>query len=324
MIWFALLLFVIGLFFSAFFSGSETGFYRVNRVRLVLDALSGDRVAGLLLRLTNNPALFVATTLIGNNVANNITSFAIVLGAGQLPESQRGLAEGLLPLLISPVIFVYGELLPKNLFFQAPNRLLRVGGPLFLVCAVFFAPLAGVLWALGRLLQSLVGQTPLRVQLTLARKELGQLLREGQEAGILRPVQRQLAQALVRISPRPISAFLIPIGRIVSVPMAASKSDVYRLARRQRAADIPVRDSGGREFVGYVNIVALHLSAGERVKHIDPLPRLPHDLSHAAALVRLRADGAHLALVVDDQDAPIGMISADHLVDELFRGEQAN
>jgi len=78
-IWLALFLLAAGIFLSAFFSGSETGFYRVSRIRLVLDGLGGDRMARLILWMTNNPSLFVATTLIGNNLANYMTSLAIVL-----------------------------------------------------------------------------------------------------------------------------------------------------------------------------------------------------------------------------------------------------
>ena len=74
----ALGLFVVGMLLSALFSGSETGFYRVSRVRLLIDALSGDRTAKWLLWASNNPAAFVATALVGNNVANYLTSRAIV------------------------------------------------------------------------------------------------------------------------------------------------------------------------------------------------------------------------------------------------------
>ncbi len=77
-------LFAVGLLLSAFFSGAETGFYRVTRVRIVLDALAGDRIARGLLWLTNRPYLFVATTLVGNNIANYLTSLAAVMGAQRL------------------------------------------------------------------------------------------------------------------------------------------------------------------------------------------------------------------------------------------------
>src|SRR4030042_4148185 len=80
-IWVALVLAGVGLFCSALFSGLETGFYRATRVRLVLDALGGDPISRGLVWLTNHPTLFVATVLVGNNLANYLVSLSIVMGA---------------------------------------------------------------------------------------------------------------------------------------------------------------------------------------------------------------------------------------------------
>ncbi len=132
MMWAALGLGMCGLFLSAFFSGSETGFYRATRLRLVLDAMGGDRIARGLLFLTNHPALFVATALVGNSAANSLISLAAVIAMGRLfphPEA----AEIMATIALAPIVLVYGELLPKNLFLQAPNRLLRRGGGAVLV-----------------------------------------------------------------------------------------------------------------------------------------------------------------------------------------------
>ena len=170
------LLFVAGLALSAFFSGAETGFYRVTRVRLVLDGLGGDWIARSLLWLTNNPTLFVATTLIGNNLANYLTSLSMVMGTHLLLGGDSFLVEMLVPIALAPIVFIYGELMPKNLFYSAPNMLLRRGGPLFLFFTVLFAPISALLWGVGRLLERILGQAPLRVQLALARSELQQIL----------------------------------------------------------------------------------------------------------------------------------------------------
>jgi Mg2+/Co2+ transporter CorB len=124
---------LIGVLLSAFFSGSETGFYRVNRVRLVLDSRGGDLIARGLLYLTNNPSLFVATTLIGNNLANYVTSLAIVLITQEFFAPEAHVAELVAPIALSPLLFVYGELLPKRLYYHAPYRLLRRGGQLLLM-----------------------------------------------------------------------------------------------------------------------------------------------------------------------------------------------
>ena len=73
-----LILFVVGLALNAFFSGSETGMYRVSRMRLLLDALDGSWMSRGLLWLSNHPAMFIATALIGNNIANFTVSLGIV------------------------------------------------------------------------------------------------------------------------------------------------------------------------------------------------------------------------------------------------------
>ena len=105
MIWVALILLIVGVSLSAFFSGSETGFYRVNRVRLVMESMEGDRLYKYLLYMANNPQLFVATALVGNNIANYLTSLAIVLIAQEVFAPHSGLAEILAPIILAPILF---------------------------------------------------------------------------------------------------------------------------------------------------------------------------------------------------------------------------
>ncbi|MFV2070846.1 MAG: CNNM domain-containing protein, partial [Pirellulales bacterium] len=167
-----LLLLVLAVLLSAFFSGSETGFYRATRVRLVLDARRGDSIARGLLWLTNRPTLFVATTLVGNNVANWLASLAIVMGVHHLFSESSHVPEVIGPIVMAPVVFLYGELLPKHVFYLAPNRLLRRCGPLLLICTALFLPVSGLLWGISRILASLMGSSSRPVQLTLARREL--------------------------------------------------------------------------------------------------------------------------------------------------------
>ena len=116
----AAILFLVGLFLSAFFSGTETGLYRVSRTRLVLDGLSGSRAARGIVWLLNHPAIFVATALVGNNLANYLTSLAVVM-AGAAWFGAGSAAELLGPMLMTPLVFVLGELLPKYLFFTLPT-----------------------------------------------------------------------------------------------------------------------------------------------------------------------------------------------------------
>ena len=320
MIGWIVLIFAVGIFLSAFFSGSETGFYRVTRVRLVIKALAGDRISRGLLWLTNNPALFVATTLVGNNVANYLTSLSIVL-AVQLLIGESSLAELAAPVFLAPLLFVYGESLPKNLFYYAPNKLLHRAGPLFLVFTVLFLPIAVVLWLFGRVLARVVGEAPERIQLRLARSELAQVLEEGHDAGVLRPSQRRLAQGLFAVANVPVVQHSTPVGRMPTVQRGTSKTEVFRLARRHRLAAIPVEEGTGRkrELVGYVRIIDLHLSAGDKVEEVRPLVELPAHTTHIAALIRLESSDELLARVTEKDGTTVGLLNVRKLTEPLFR-----
>ena len=319
MVWILLML-LAGVFLSAFFSGSETGFYRVTRVRLVIKALGGDRIARGLLWLTNNPSLFVATTLIGNNSANYITSLAIVLAVQSL-FGQSPLAELAAPIVLAPVLFVYGELLPKNLFYYAPNTLLHRCGPLFLLFTLLFLPVAILLWLFGKALQSLVGEAPERVRLRLARSELAKVLDEGHEAGVLRPSQRRLAQGLFAAANVPVVQHSTPPGRMAAIQLGAKKADVFRLARRHRMSAIPVEEGSGRDrqLIGYVRLIDLHLDKSETVDTVRSLIEISADMRHVSALIRLESSGEVLARVVDKSGQTVGLLDVRKLNEPLFR-----
>jgi putative hemolysin len=312
------LLIGVGLFLSAFFSGSETGFYRVTRLRLLLDGLGGDRISRSLLRLTNNPALFVATTLVGNNLANYLLSFGIVLAVEQIFH-QAHLAELVAPLVLSPVVFIYCELLPKQLFYYAPNRLLRGTGPLLLLFAVLLAPVAAVLWLLGRCLELVVGQTPLRVQLTLARQELQQALIEGHAVGILHPTQRDLATRLFATGSRNIRQFSAPLGRVNSIPLGAAYDEAIKVAKQKRSPLVLVRRPETEELIGYVRVIDLKVMRPKRVEKIRTMTRIADTDSHIQALVHMRREKTDLAIVEDDHGNPLGLVDVASLVEPLFQ-----
>ncbi len=310
------IMFLIGLFLSAFFSGCETGFYRATRTRLALDALGGDLVSRGLIWLTNNPALFVATTLLGNNLANYLTTWAIVSGTTRIWDSSGHAVNLLVTIMLSPVIFIYGELMPKNLFFRAPNRLLRVSGPLFLLCAAIFAPLAAILWILGRLLETIVGESPERLQLKLARNELQRVLSEGHEAGVLHSTQRRMADGVFRIATLPLERFCVLPSRLAVVRSSMSRQDMLRIGRRRRSSVLFVQDER-RNLIGYLHVVDLHLCVDAQVPEPKPLLRISRHESPIAALTKMQQEDQPHALVVDG-DRVLSVVEAANLAGSVL------
>ena len=316
----ACLMFLAGLFLSAFFSGSETGFYRATRVRLAMDVRSGDWVSRGLLWLINRPSVFVATTLVGNNLANYLVSLAIVLGTHRLMGDQNLAAEVMAPLVLAPLVFVYGELLPKNLFFAAPNRLLRCGGPWFLACCVLFAPIAAVLWLLSEILHWVLGQSPELVRAQVARSELESLLEEGHHVGILRPTQQQLARRLMMHANDPVAKYADPCSRVTTIQPSATADQALRLAHARRAPLLVVNDPDTGQPQGYVRVVDIYLQGKQWPRAVRPLPEVPQTKSPIAVAMEMQRRGDLLARVVDDEGHTVGILDVRRITESLALG----
>jgi CBS domain containing-hemolysin-like protein len=310
---------LVGILLSALFSGAETGFYRATRLRLLLDALGGDAIARGLLFLTNHPSLFVATTLVGNSLANYLVSLAAVVILQEMVPGQMHLAEWLAPLLLAPLLLVYGELLPKNLFLQAPNRLLRRSGPLLLVFVALLLPVSVWLWAASRLLARWLGATSEPVRLILARRELRRVLEEGHEAGILHPAQRSLAQGIFAVAGRPVEQFLTPLEQFPRARADMNREDVLAMAERQRAPLVPVEslDSPGN-LIGYVRVIDLKLSDSPGLSPLRPLLEIRQTSTHLAALMRLESANESLARVVNTRGETLGIVTTERLQEPLL------
>ncbi len=327
MLWFTIVLLIVGILLSAFFSGSETGFYRASRVRLVMDTMDGDRLSRQLLRLTNQPQWFVATSLFGNNVANYIASLAIVMLAGMFLSKHAELGELLAAFAMAPLLFVYGELLPKSLYFDAPNKLLRLGAPLFLFFVILFAPLSALLWGMGRILERWLGKSPVRVHANLARKEIQEVIAEGHETGLLHETQRYLAQNFFVHATKRVGEKCRSASRYPLITETTTCNDALKIARRNSLNDLPVRDSRTRNLLGYVRAVDLlvHVKTHDSSKAtLNSLLRefleIPEDELYGEALLKMQSTRSSLAKVVRPSGETVGLVSLMSLTEPLLSG----
>lgn len=315
-----LALVALGVFLSAFFSGSETGFYRVTRVRLVMDAKSGKTIARFLLWLVARPTVVVATVLIGNNIANYLVSFGLVLASQSLFAGWGESFETFLPVLATPLLFIYGELLPKYLYHNAPYYLSTRGAPFLVFCTVLFLPISVLVIGLETLWQRLVGAPNMQSKFSLERQELQRVMMESQEAGILRPVQQDLAQNLFTYGVRPIRQFTIPLRGIPVVTADDGSDQILRLAKRFRQKHVGLLDESGKKLAGCYLVADMMVAA--RV-HPKPLPvcEVRPAESSIHVLSRLQSQASPMAQVIDARGVLIGVVSRDRLISLLLTQE---
>lgn len=316
-------LFLLGLRLSAFFSGSETGFYRVSFPRLTIDAQGGDRIAKRLLWFSQNPSYFVATTLVGNNVANYLTTFAIGLAIASFYRRGAGWGEIIATLLVSPVVFIFGELVPKNLYYRAPLQLLRRDAPwfMFFYRAFLFLsfPLIWITKSLERLGRSPAGSP----EIVLGRTRLMHVLRRGHEEGLLTDSQNRMVNGLLYTAAQPVRESVIPADRVLGITERVAREAFLEHARKYGLTSVVLRGTDvNRPWKGYIRVVDAAVDRRPLQDLIRPMPRIEAAGSKLEGLLLLREAEA-LYGVVYDAERCRGIVSQQGLVEQLFRSTQA-
>jgi len=218
-------------------------------------------------------------------------------------------------MLMTPIVFVLGELLPKYLFYHAPYLLIKATRPFLLGAAFLFAPISLVLGLLGRGLQWLTGQTPFRLRLAMARGELDQVLRHGHEAGILAAGQRSLAQRLFEVGNQSAISFGVRGDRFAVVDAPVDVSEARHQARRHNHPIVLVRR--GDRIIGFLWYA--ELCVRDPSVELKPVIRGLHSDRHLQVLLRMYDARSDVAVLFDERGKVTAVVTRRQLVQPLIK-----
>ena len=322
--WIGLVL--LGFVGSALYSGLETGVYTLNRVRLHILDHKNIRSAQNLRRMLDDPTNLLSTLLIGNNLTNQIgtAGLAVILAsAGWNPWQTIFLNT----VLVAPLLFVFGETLPKDLFAAHADKLmyrltttLWLSGKLFTWTGV--VPLVGgFTWLLTR-----ISGGNSEFHATHPRRQVEFLVKEGVGHGLLSDDQTAIIQRVLALGDRSVGDEAVPWNKVVTVGADDKPAQLWELAEQTRRSHFPVIDSQGK-VVGMLNLVDALM---HRPQTCPPLRQLMEPTFHLKAscplregLLALQTQSSPLAIVTDEHDKPVGVASIKDLV-EPITGELSN
>lgn len=312
---------LVGLVLSAFFSGAETGVYTLNRLRLRVRAAQQQPRATLLARLMERPEELVITTLLGTNIADYLTSASLTAMLVALVGG--GEAEVLATLIGTPLVLIFGGIIPKDWFQRDADRLMYGVAPALLVCKRG-AQLTGLVGALRGLTRGLIRMIDpsraVREEDLLPRTRMLRQLREGAASGGLSVFQRDLIERVLNVSHVRVSQVMIARERAAIVAEDISREDFLRIARMAHFSRLPMhaRGNSGR-VVGIVNVYDVITDERPRApweyRH-EPL-RLAADERVPAALLKLQETRQAMAIVEDGRGQCIGILTVKDLVEEI-------
>ncbi len=312
---------LLAVLLSGFFSGAETGVYCLDSVHLRVASDQDRPGARRLARLMQRPEDVVIAMLLGTNVSDYLaTAFAAALLLHMaVPER---LTEVYATLIVTPLIFVFGGLIPKDLFRREADRLMRgLALPLALCCRV--ASLTGVVALLRGLTHALMRwidpQSAAGADVLPRARTLG-LVREGALRGGLTALQMDLMDRVLRISQTRVARVMIPRDRVAMVPVGIARADFLRVARMAHFSRLPVYEGDTRNVVGVVNVYDVLADESERPvrAHVRAAYVLPPGASVSGALLRMQQARETLAVVQDGAGECLGILTIKDLAQEII------
>lgn len=313
------LLMLLGFAGSAMYSGIETGAYSLNRVRLHLLAQQDNPPARTLDRLLHKPTSLLGTLLIGNNVSNYLGTFSLSILLGAMGYGELAVII-LNTVLVTPILFVFGETLPKDLFAAHADRLMyRLTPVLTWTRAVSVA--TGLLPTIGLFTEAVMrtlGQGG-RMNPFHPRRQVEVLVKEGVGYGLLSEEQSAIVQRVLALTDTRAADEMIPWQRVICVKRHDDPEMLWHLADRSAHRRFPVLDEKGR-VVGVASCIEAMLHERGHAPPIEQLMREPlwisPDTPLRDALANLQQSRAALA-IVGDGEKPQGVVTVKDLVEPI-------
>ncbi len=327
-----ILVFLCFVILAGIFAGSETGLYRLSRLRLRL-GVEKKKISFLMLsKCVRDSSGLLLSLLIGTNLSHYLATSAITYLLLNALGTQHN-TEIYTTIFIAPILFVFSELIPKNLFFYRSDYLMPYMAP-FLYTFHKILSWSGVvkmLKSISSLFASLTGSSAYsKTVITSAQRHSMQaILQDTHEEGILSSVQTDIVNRLVTISNVHIKSVMIPIEKVVTVNTKSDRVDLLNILKEHSFTRFPVFESNTGNVTGFINIYETLGSEKDFLSlesFVKPIKRIDAETIVTDAIHFMQAEKQKILLVTKSvkvgSEKPLGIVTMKDLVEELL-GELA-
>jgi len=311
---------------GAFFAGSETGIYRLSRFRLRLGIEEKRPFYALLGKVMNDSTGLVFSMLIGNNLVHYlVTSIVTVILLATAATTHA--AELYSTCLMAPILFIFSEVIPKNVYYNRSNVLMPRFAPLLWFFHKLFTYSGAIvlLKTISRIFTTLLGlPAATSGAITTARTGyIRQIIRETSDEGILSPVQNDIMNRLINIPKITIASVMTSITKTEMLEINSTRAEVAAKLRRCPYTRLPVYEHSRNNITGFVNIYEV-MQSGDDFQNlrqfVRPIGRFAPTTPVIDAINRMRTQNHKIVLVVSEyvrRKRAFGIVTMKDLVEEL-------
>ena len=323
-----LLIILVTILFSAFFSGMEIAFISANRLRLEIDKKQNIVFSNLISLYTRNPAQFIATMLVGNNLA--LVVYGIAFAKLLEPALQIYLQSNSLVLLAQTIIstliiLATAEFLPKMLFRINPNGLLKFFTVPVAFFYVLFYPVTKITMWLSKIVLKLFMNEPIsnvNEKVVFSRIDLDHFINKAEnnndQANHSIENEVKLFRNALDFSKVKLREIMVPRTEMVALDINSTVEELHQKFIETGYSRILFYDDNIDNVIGYVHHSVIFTNPDSIKSNLRKVLIVPETMPASKLLSRFIQQRLSMAIVVDEFGGTSGMVTSEDILEEIF------
>ncbi|OGC12739.1 hypothetical protein A3J90_08215 [candidate division WOR-1 bacterium RIFOXYC2_FULL_37_10] len=309
--------------FSTFFSIVETAYTSLSHLKVSHLVEKGVYGAALVKKLKDEPSKLLSVVLIGNNIANigaSVLATSIIISFFERRGVQNlGAVLGLATGIITFLILVFGEIIPKNIAIRNSDKIALIFSlPLFIV-SIILTPISFVLTVISKPFVSLFGGKISSKGPFLTEDDLRFLIATSEKEGIIEKKERDMISSIFDFGDTTVKEVMTPRPDIKAIDGSVDIKEAVQIVKDTGHSRLPVYEANLDNIIGVIyakDLLSCSLSKTIR-DYMRSVIFIPEVKKIDELLRQMQKNRTHIAVVIDEYGVTSGIVSMEDIIEEI-------
>lgn len=310
---------IILLFLSAFFSSAETSLTTVNKIKMRSLAEEGNNRAKMVIKVTDNSSKMLSAILIGNNIVNLSASSLTTTIAYKLSDGATAVA--IATGIITILILIFGEITPKTMATIKAEKMALSYAHIIRFLIIIFTPISVIVNTLSRGILFLLGVDPNAKLNTMTENELRTIVDVSHEDGVIEEEEKEMIYNVFDLGDAEAKDVMVPRVHMIFADVNNTYHELLEIFRENKFTRLPIYEETTDNVIGTINMKDLLLFDNSKEFHIRDIIRdayFTHEhKSISELLVEMRKASFNIAIVLDEYGETAGLITLEDILEEI-------
>ena len=312
-----IIIMVILVMMSAYFSATETAFSSLNKTRLKTLAEDGNKRAALTLKLAENYDKLISTILIGNNIVNIfLASLGTIFFIHMVTDENLGTT--LSTVVITLVVLIFGEITPKSIAKDVPEKFAMFSAPFINLLIIILTPINFIFSMWKKLVSKII---KVEENEKMSQEELLMFVDEVEQEGTIDEDEGDLIRNVIEFTETQAEDILTHRVDLEAVPMDADKEEISKKFQDTQFSRLLVYEESIDNIVGFILQKDFYTVDGITKTSVKKLVK-PVIFTQKTEMVndllkKLQVNKSHIAVVLDEYGGTLGIVTMEDILEEL-------